>query len=92
MMAVGRPRHDWKDLDRPDDRPLKTKTSDGYATGLVIVIARELGVPADDARLQRGVAWLKSNQRENGMWFTASPVMECSNLITNAGSAFAIKD
>ncbi|GAA5507745.1 squalene--hopene cyclase [Novipirellula caenicola] len=81
---------DWKDLVRPDDRPLQTETSDGYGTGLVIVIARELGLPPDDARLQRGIAWLKANQRENGMWFTRSPVNECSNLVSNAGSAFAI--
>ncbi|GAA4473338.1 squalene--hopene cyclase [Novipirellula rosea] len=81
---------DWKDLVRPHERPLQTETSDGYGTGLVIVIARELGLPADDMRLQRGIAWLKANQRKNGMWFTRSPVNECSNLISNAGSAFAI--
>ena len=80
---------DWKGL-VPQGEKLDTKTSDGYATGLVIVIARELGVPANDARLRRGIAWLHANQRESGKWFTRSPVRECSNLITNAGSAFAV--
>ena len=44
---------DWKGLARDDGQPLDTQTSDGYGTGLVIVIARELGVPADDIRLRR---------------------------------------
>lgn len=56
----------------------------------VIVIARELGLPADDPRLRRGIDWLHANQRENGKWFTRSPVNEASNLISNVGSAFAI--
>ncbi len=81
---------DWKGLARPDDRPLQTKTSDGYGTGLIIVIARELGLPANDARLQRGVDWLHANQRESGKWFTPSPVKDCGNLISNVGSAFAV--
>ncbi|TWU20470.1 hypothetical protein Pla52o_43480 [Novipirellula galeiformis] len=81
---------DWKGLARPDDRPLQTKTSDGYGTGLIIVIARELGLPANDARLQRGVEWMHANQRESGKWFTPSPVKDCGNLISNVGSAFAV--
>ena len=68
----------------------ETKTSDGYGTGLVIVIARELGVPADDRRLARGIDWLLANQRESGKWFTRSPVHDCGNLISNAGSAYAV--
>ena len=81
---------DWKGLATEDDRPLATATSDGYATGFVIVVARELGVPADDPRLERGISWLLANQRESGKWFTRSPVRDCGNLISNAGSAFDI--
>lgn len=81
---------DWKGLARSDGKPLDTKTSDGYGTGFVIVVARELGVPADDARLHRGIDWLKTNQRESGKWFTRSPVNECRNLISNVGSAYAV--
>jgi len=55
-----------------------------------MVIARELGLPADDARLRRGVDWLHTNQRESGKWFTQSPVNDCGNLIANVGSAYAI--
>lgn len=81
---------DWKGLERSDGEPLDTKTSDGYGTGFTIVVARELGVPADDPRLRRGIEWLHSNQRESGKWFTRSPVHECGNLISNAGSAYAV--
>jgi hypothetical protein len=45
---------------------------DGYATGLVVYVLRQAGVPANDARVQRGVAWLKAHQRESGRWFTPS--------------------
>jgi squalene-hopene/tetraprenyl-beta-curcumene cyclase len=81
---------DWRGLAREDGQPLETKTSDGYGTGLVIVIARELGVSAEDPRLQRGIAWLLSHQRESGKWFTKSPVKYARNLISNVGSAFGI--
>ena len=80
---------DWKGL-VPEGEKLDTKTSDGYATGLVIVIARELGVAADDPRLRRGIDWIHANQRKSGKWFTRSPVNECRNLISNVGSAFAV--
>ena len=59
-------------------------------TGLVIVIARELGIPAEDERLQRGIKWIRSNQRESGKWFTKSPVNDAGNLISNVGSAYVV--
>lgn len=47
-------------------------------------------MPADDARLRRGIAWLHKHQRESGKWFTRSPVNEARNLISNVGSAYAV--
>jgi squalene-hopene/tetraprenyl-beta-curcumene cyclase len=79
---------DWKV--RSDGEPLETKISDGYGTGFVIVVSRELGLAADDRRLERGVAWILTHQRESGKWFTRSPVRDCGNRISNAGSAFAV--
>lgn len=81
---------DWKGLARSDGEPLDTKTSDGYGTGFVIVVARELGIPANAPRLRRGIDWLRKNQRESGKWFTRSPVKECGNLISNVGSAYCV--
>lgn len=81
---------DWRGLERGDGEPLDTETSDAYGTGLVIVISRELGIPAEDPRLKRGIQWLLSNQRESGKWFTRSPVNDAGNLISNTGSALAV--
>jgi squalene-hopene/tetraprenyl-beta-curcumene cyclase len=81
---------DWHGLEIDEDKPLDTKTSDGYGTGFVILLARELGVPATDPRLEKGIAWLMSNQRVSGMWFTRSPVKDAGNLISNAGTAFGV--
>lgn len=64
--------------------------SDGYATGFAIFTLRQGEVPADDARLQRGIAWLKSHQRASGRWFTRSPGGAKQNLHSNAGTAFAV--
>ncbi len=66
------------------------KDSDGYGTGFVLFVARQAGVKADDTRLQKGIAWLKSNQRASGRWFTRSPGGSKQNLHSNAGTAFAV--
>lgn len=64
--------------------------SDGYATGFVIYVARQSDVPVNDSRLQRGLAWLKQNQRESGRWFTPSQAWHTQHLISNAGTGYAI--
>lgn len=64
--------------------------SDGYATGLTLYVLRQAGVPQDDPRIRRGVAWLKSNQRESGRWFTPSQGWHTQHLISNAGTAYAV--
>jgi squalene-hopene/tetraprenyl-beta-curcumene cyclase len=78
---------DWK---RSDDKEQDTKSSDGYGTGFVIYVLRRAGLPADDARLQRGIAWLKANQRASGRWFTRSLNKDNKHFISHAGTAFAI--
>lgn len=65
-------------------------SSDGYATGFVIYVARQAGLPATDVRLQRGIAWLKRNQRESGRWFTPSQAWHKQHLLSNLGTAFDV--
>jgi squalene-hopene/tetraprenyl-beta-curcumene cyclase len=78
----------WKRLDgSPQD---KVAPSDGYATGLVLYVLRQAGVGAAEKPVQRGVAWLKANQRESGRWFTRSLNREGRHYISNTGTAFAI--
>ena len=81
---------DWKGLERLDSKPHDTKTSDAYATGFTMIVARELGVPGKDPRLKRGIDWLLSNQRVSGKWFCRSPAKDSHHYFSNFGSAFAI--
>jgi squalene-hopene/tetraprenyl-beta-curcumene cyclase len=46
--------------------------SDPFMTALAICLLRESGVPAKDARIQRGIAWLKREQRVSGRWWMHS--------------------
>jgi squalene-hopene/tetraprenyl-beta-curcumene cyclase len=78
----------WKRRDgRPND---KQAPGDGYATGLSLYVLRQAGVPVKHESIQRGVQWLKTNQRESGRWFTRSPNQDGGHVITNAGTAFAL--
>lgn len=52
------------DADQPE--------SDAYMTALAIVLLRQAEVPATDERIQRGLAWLKREQRESGRWWMHS--------------------
>jgi hypothetical protein len=78
---------DWNRSDGLEQDP---KTSDGYGTGFVVYVLRRAGLTADDARLQRGIAWLKANQRESGRWFTRSLNKDGKHFISHAGTAFAV--
>ena len=64
--------------------------SDGHQTGLAIAALREAGVPAEDPRIQRGVAWLLRNQRVSGRWWTRSLNTDGWHFITYSSTAFAV--
>ena len=79
---------DWKRRDgspNPKDGP-----SDGYATGFVVYVLRQAGVPSDDPAIKKGVTWLEGNQRESGRWFTRSLSNDAAHYIANAGTGFAV--
>ena len=78
---------DWK---RSDDKPQDFTTSDGYATGFTVLVLRKSGLAADDPRIQRGIKWLKANQRESGRWFTRSLNKDNKHFLSHAGTAFAV--
>jgi squalene-hopene/tetraprenyl-beta-curcumene cyclase len=78
----------WKRLN--GEPQARDAGSDGYATGLVLYVLRQAGVAATAEPIQRGVAWLKANQRESGRWFTRSLNRDGRHYISNAGTAFAI--
>jgi squalene-hopene/tetraprenyl-beta-curcumene cyclase len=79
---------DWKRRDgTPND---KDAASDGYATGLILYVLRQAGVPAKAEPIRRGVTWLKTHQRESGRWYTRSLNGDKLRAISNAGTAFAV--
>lgn len=65
-------------------------SSDGHMTGLAIVVLRESGIAANDARVQKGIEWLKSNQRESGRWWTRSLNTDSWHFITYSGTAYPL--
>lgn len=76
--------------ERADGTKQDTKTSDGYGTGFVLFALRQAGVAKKDIQIQRGVEWLKSNQRASGRWITRSLYKDSKHFLSHAGSAFAV--
>ena len=79
---------DWKGFDGRANDP--KAASDGYGTGLLVYVLRQAGVPASDAGVKKGAAWLRANQRVSGRWFTKSLNTDSNHFISNAGTAFAV--
>jgi hypothetical protein len=50
--------------------------SDAYATGQVLYALHELGQPASDPGIQRGIAFLLRTQAEDGTWHVMSRAMK----------------
>jgi len=71
-----------------DEPNFATPASDGHMTGLALIVLREAGIPATDPALQRGVQWLKTNQRESGRWWTRSLNTDTYHYITYSGTAY----
>lgn len=65
--------------------------SDPYMTAFAIVLLRESGIPASDPRIQRGIAWLKENQRATGRWWMHSLYRGNYNYITYISTAQALR-
>ncbi len=78
---------DWQ---RHDESAQDTTTSDGYGTGFVLYVLRRGGLAEDVPAIQRGIAWLKANQRESGRWFTRSLTDDDRHYISHAGTALAV--
>ncbi len=84
----------WKkapDLDQK--KTSREGKSDAYSTGLVVYAMLEAGVSKKDARLQKAIAWLRSQQRADGSW-PSDPMGSRQpfnlNIVRDAGSAYAM--
>lgn len=65
--------------------------SDAYMTAFAIVLLRESGVSAVDERIQRGVDWLKSNQRVTGRWWMKSLFRDTYHYSTYISTAQSLR-
>jgi squalene-hopene/tetraprenyl-beta-curcumene cyclase len=65
--------------------------SDAYLTAFAIVRLREAGIPAKDERIQKGVRWLKENQRVSGRWWMKSLFRPTYHYITYISTAQALR-
>jgi len=80
---------------RNDGTPQET-TSDGYATGFVLHVLQTAGVPKDDVKVAKGLAWLKRNQTATGAWRSWSvvkkrdPANHSGKFMSDAATAFAV--
>lgn len=81
----------WK---RVDGTALDAR-SDGYATGMVTLALQKAGV--SDARVRRGLDWLKKNQdRATGGWSASSlnkqrdPASDSGRFMSDAATAYAV--
>jgi squalene-hopene/tetraprenyl-beta-curcumene cyclase len=76
--------------ERGDGTEQQVDVSDGYGTAFVMYVARQGGVAASDDRLQHGVQWLKTHQRESGRWYARSLFKDNKHYLSHAASAWAI--
>jgi squalene-hopene/tetraprenyl-beta-curcumene cyclase len=65
-------------------------SSDGHQTGLAVLVLRDAGVPANDARIQKAVSWLKANQRESGRWYTRSLNTDRYHFVAYSGTIYPL--
>jgi hypothetical protein len=84
----------WK---RRDNTPLETR-SDGYATGLVVLVLEESSVNANEKpHIARGLAWLGANQdKTTGAWPAWSlnknrdPNSDVGKFMSDAATSYAV--
>ena len=67
-----------------------TAMSDGHMTGLALIVLQHATAVDSAESVQRGVAWLKENQRESGRWWTRSLNTDEWHFITFSGTAYPL--
>ncbi len=64
--------------------------SDGHQTGLAVVVLSSAGLEPTHPAVQRGLEWLRRNQRESGRWWTKSLNTETWHFITYSGTLYPV--
>jgi squalene-hopene/tetraprenyl-beta-curcumene cyclase len=75
---------------------MKPEDSDGYATGLVVLVLEELDIDRQDRTLKHGREWLERHQRSDGSWWAYSlntlrdPQSDIGRFMSDAATAYAV--
>jgi squalene-hopene/tetraprenyl-beta-curcumene cyclase len=70
--------------------------SDGCATGLAVLALEKAGITSQDRVLQRGLAWLKTHQSQQGSWWASSmngfpdPASDRGHFMSDAATGYAV--
>jgi squalene-hopene/tetraprenyl-beta-curcumene cyclase len=78
------------------DRTEQETSSDGYATGFVLHVLQTAGMPKDNVKIAKGLAWLMRNQASTGEWRAVSvvkkrdPASHSGKFMSDAATAFAV--
>lgn len=82
----------WK---RRDGTPLDA-ASDGYGTGLMVLVLRQSGMASAESQIAHGLAWLARNQDPAGAWLATSlnrqrdPASNAGRFMTDAATAYSV--
>jgi len=83
----------WK---RKDSTALDTR-SDGYATGLLAFVLRQIGIARTQPGMEKALAWLERNQdKESGMWLATSlnkqrdPKSDAGKFMSDAATGYSV--
>jgi squalene-hopene/tetraprenyl-beta-curcumene cyclase len=79
------------------DGTLQEVKADGYATGLIIFVLKQAGIPAGNAHLKQGRIWLIQNQdKAQGLWVAYSlnkrrpPYSNVGRFMSDSATAYAV--
>jgi hypothetical protein len=78
------------------DGTAQETASDGYATGLVLHVLQTAGMSKNDAKIAKGLDWLKHHQTTTGAWRGVSvnkkrdPVSHAGKFMSDAATAYAV--
>lgn len=64
--------------------------SGAYATGFSLYVLQQTGADRKAEGIERGLEWLRDNQRASGLWFESSPRRDRKHYISHAATAFAL--
>jgi squalene-hopene/tetraprenyl-beta-curcumene cyclase len=78
------------------DRTTQEPASDAYATALILHVVQLAGVSKEDAKVARGLDWLRRNQSATGAWRSVSlvkkrdPATHAGQFMSDAATAYAV--